>query len=126
MPEEVKPCPGYGTQCWIVDPCLHRKKSIGEPGYTSSNIGTQNQYVVQLSKGQHCVGDRNNCANLSPPGVVSCRAQNIAGEPLQYDELLVKKVAPLSLETVEEKHRWKTRNEVEQSKSRCSYHKSYE
>ncbi len=58
--------------------------------------------------------------------VVSGRAQNVAGEPLQYDEPLVKKVAPLSLETVEEKHRWKTHNEVEQAKSRCSSHKSYE
>ncbi len=51
MPEEVKPCPGYGTQCWIADPCLHRKKSIGEPGYTSSNIGTQNSVLHKFQKG---------------------------------------------------------------------------
>ncbi len=109
MPEEVKPCLGCETQCWIVDPCLHHRKSIDDPGYTSSNIGTQNQSVVQISKEQHCVHDRKNCASLSSAGVVSCQAQNVTGELLQYDELLVKKVAALSLETVEEKYRWKTR-----------------
>ena len=109
------------------DPCLHhRRKSIDESGYTSQNIDTQNQCVVQISKEEHCVGDRKNCANLSPTGVVSCRAQNVPGQLLQYDEMLVKKVASLSLETVEEKHRRKTHNEVEQVKSKCSYHKSYE
>ena len=124
-PGEVKPCLGYETQCWIVDPCLHHKKSIGESGYTSSNIGTQNQCVVQISKEQHCVGDRKNCASLSPDGVVTCQAQNVAVE-LQYDELLVKNVAALFLEKVEGKHGRKTLNEVEQVKSRYSYHKSYE
>ncbi len=72
------------------------------------------------------MGDRKNCASLSPAGVVTCQARNVAVELLQYDELLVKKVAALFLEKVEEKHGRKTRNEVEQVKSRYSYHKSYE
>ena len=126
MPEEVKPCRGYVIQCWIVGPYLRRKKSIDELECTSSNIETRNQYVVQISKEQHCVGDHKNCANLSPADVVPCRAQNVAGEPLQYVDLIGKKVAALSLETGEEKHRRKTSNEVEQVKSKCSYHKSYE
>jgi hypothetical protein len=121
MPEEVKPCLGYEIQCWIVYPCLHRKKSIGEPRYTSSDIDTQNQCVVQISKEQHCVGDRKNCASLSPVGVVTCQAQNAAGGLHQYDELLVKKVAAVFLEKAEQTH-----NEVEQVKSRYSCHKSYE
>ena len=112
MPEEVKPCRGHVIQCWIVGPYLRRKKSIDELEYASSNIDTRNQYVVQISKEQYCVGDHKNCANLSPVDVVPCRAQNVAGEPLQYVDLLGKKVAALSLEPGEEKHRRKTINEV--------------
>jgi hypothetical protein len=126
MPEEVKPCLGHVIQYWIVGPYLRRKMSIDELECTSSNIGTRNQCVVQISKEQHCVGDHKNCANLSPADVVSCRAQNVTEEPLQYDERLGNKVAALSLEMGEEKHRRKASNEVEQVKSKCSYHKSYE
>ena len=130
MPEEVNPCQGHVIQYWIVGPYWRRKKSIDELECTSSNICTRNQCVVQISKEQHCVGDHKNCANLSPTDVVSCRAQNVAEEPLQYDERLGKKVASLSLEMGEYKHRRKAsrkaRNEAEQVKSKCSYHKSYE
>jgi hypothetical protein len=63
MPEEAKPYVVYVKQCWIVCPYSRRKRSIDEREYTASTIGTQNQCAVQISKEQHCVGDRKNCAN---------------------------------------------------------------
>jgi hypothetical protein len=50
MSEEVKPYLVYVKQCWIVYPYSRRKRSIDEREYTSSNIGTQNQYTVQFQK----------------------------------------------------------------------------
>jgi hypothetical protein len=63
MPEVAKPYLVYARQRWIVCPYSHRKSSIDEREYNASNIGTQNQCTVQISKEQHCVGDRKNCAN---------------------------------------------------------------
>ena len=93
MPEELKPYLGYVMQCWIVGPYSRRKRSIDDREYTSSNIGTQNQCAVKISKEQHCVGDHTHCANKWPAGGVFCRVRNVAGELHHYEELLVRKVA---------------------------------
>jgi hypothetical protein len=60
----VEPYSVCAKQYWI-GPYSGRKKGIDGQEYTSSDIGIQNQYAVQISKGQHCVGDHKRCADSS-------------------------------------------------------------